>query len=283
MTENLFAFVLMPFDAAFTDTYRYGIKESATALGFRAERVDEQIFQEGMLSRIYRQIELADVVIADMTGKNPNVFYEVGYAHAKEKLCVLLTRQASDIPFDLKHHRHIVYNGSIAELRPQLEKELAWVKNDLLTRQKIKVKVALKEAFGDLDSDEFFATGAVEVAIDLINDSPDSSDEIEAIYFYTGPGWALKQTGQKCSSTASDLSDFSQRHFLNSPIRRLQKNSGWAQIKFSMQKTLGSVFQGDVLRRSYRINGRAVLRLSFTEGFRDYPIHLDVTCDDLPF
>ena len=69
-----FAFVLMPFDSTFDDIYRFGIKETASSLGIVAERVNEQIYQEGILERIYRQIETADIVIADMTGKNPNVF-----------------------------------------------------------------------------------------------------------------------------------------------------------------------------------------------------------------
>ena len=89
-----------------------------------AERVDEQIYREGILERIYRQIEAADIIIADMTGQNPNVFYEVGYAHAKGKLCILLTSNAADIPFDLKHQRHIVYDKSIVTLRRELEKEI---------------------------------------------------------------------------------------------------------------------------------------------------------------
>src|SRR5687768_13834868 len=98
-TTELFAFVLMPFDASFDDLYRFGIKEPAKELGILAERVDEQIYREGILDRIYRQIEVADIVIADMSGRNPNVFYEVGYAHAKDKLCILLTSNADDIPF----------------------------------------------------------------------------------------------------------------------------------------------------------------------------------------
>ena len=89
-----FAFVLMPFGDEFDDIYRLGIQETAKEQGVVAERVDEQIYTESILERIYRQIDAADFVIADMTGKNPNVFYEVGYAHAKEKICTLITQKA---------------------------------------------------------------------------------------------------------------------------------------------------------------------------------------------
>ncbi len=125
-TQKQFTFVLMPFDQSFNDLYRLGIKETAASLGIVAERVDEQLYREGILERIYRQIEAADIIIADMTGKNANVFYEVGYAHAKDKLCILLTNDDADIPFDLKHRRHIVYHGSITTLRSQLTEELKW-------------------------------------------------------------------------------------------------------------------------------------------------------------
>jgi len=61
-----------------------------------------------------------------MTGRNPNVFYETGYAHALGKKVVLLTQKADDIPFDLKHYQHIIYAGRIADLIPELEKRVRW-------------------------------------------------------------------------------------------------------------------------------------------------------------
>lgn len=64
-----------------------------------------------------------------MTGRNPNVFYEVGYAHALGKIVLLLTQKADDIPFDLKHKQHIIYgnNGSkIQNLRSELNPKLIW-------------------------------------------------------------------------------------------------------------------------------------------------------------
>ncbi|MDQ3818776.1 MAG: nucleoside 2-deoxyribosyltransferase, partial [Acidobacteriota bacterium] len=86
-----FIFVLMPFDEQFSDIYKFGIKGAADDVGAYAERVDEQIFTEGILDRIFNQISKADIVVADMTGRNPNVFYEVGYAHALGKKVILLT------------------------------------------------------------------------------------------------------------------------------------------------------------------------------------------------
>ena len=145
-----FAFVLMPFDGIFDDTYRFGIKETAESLDIVAERVDEQIYQESILDRIYRQIELADIVIADMTGRNPNVFYEVGYAHAKGKLCILLTSDAADIPFDLKHRRHVVYQGSIQTLRERLVEELRWALGELHNVQRAHVQVTSQQPVGEL-------------------------------------------------------------------------------------------------------------------------------------
>lgn len=109
----------MPFSPDFNDVYQIAIKEACETAGAYCERVDEQIFTESMLHRVYNQISKADIIIADMTGKNPNVFYEVGYAHALDKTVILLTQKADDIPFDLKHFQHIIYS-SIGPLRANL-------------------------------------------------------------------------------------------------------------------------------------------------------------------
>jgi len=128
-----FVFVLMPFKEDFDDIYELGIKEAAKEVGAYAERLDEQIFTEGILERIFNQISKADVIVADMTGRNPNVFYEVGYAHALGKIVLLLTQKADDIPFDLKHKQHIIYGNSgskIQNLRNELNTRLNWAINE---------------------------------------------------------------------------------------------------------------------------------------------------------
>lgn len=120
-----FVFVLMPFSDDFNDVYQFGIKRACEEHDAYCERVDEQMFDGTILERIFSQIARADVIVADMTGKNANVFYETGYAHALKKRVILLTKSAADIPFDLKHYTHLVY-GSIGELARQLAPRLAW-------------------------------------------------------------------------------------------------------------------------------------------------------------
>jgi nucleoside 2-deoxyribosyltransferase len=103
MSAQLFAFVLMPFDKKLRKRYER-IQRAADEAGIRAERVDDQSFyRRGIVDRIHSQIEASDFIIADMSKPNPNVFYEVGYAHAKHKLCLLLTDDTDTIPFDLRH------------------------------------------------------------------------------------------------------------------------------------------------------------------------------------
>lgn len=116
----------MPFSSEFTDVYEVGIKAACKDAGAYCERVDEQIFVESIIERVYNQIAKADVIIAEMTGRNPNVFYEAGYAHALNKTVILLTQNAEDIPFDLKHYPHIVYDGKIANLKSQLDARVRW-------------------------------------------------------------------------------------------------------------------------------------------------------------
>jgi nucleoside 2-deoxyribosyltransferase len=183
----IFAFVLMPFDSAFDDLYRFGIKEPAEQLGILAERVDEQIYTESILERIYRQIDRADIIIADMSGQNPNVFYEIGYAHAKSKLCILLTRNVSDIPFDLKHRRHIIHKSSILTLKQAIMDELKWAIHEINNIRKSRIKMHLTEIFGLLDKTSYAATGNLDFKIDLSNESGRPSAAIEAIYFLFHP------------------------------------------------------------------------------------------------
>jgi nucleoside 2-deoxyribosyltransferase len=62
---------------------------------------------------IWKGILKARIVIADITDRNPNVFYELGIAHTLGKPVILLTQKLTDIPFDLNRFRHIVYQDNL--------------------------------------------------------------------------------------------------------------------------------------------------------------------------
>lgn len=139
-----FVFVLMPFKPAFNNVYEFGIQQSCERIGLHCERADKQIFEGTILDRIYNQISKADIIVADMTGQNPNVFYEVGYAHALGKRVILLTGTREDIPFDLVHYPHIIYSDQLKVLASELERRLQWMienPRDSLSRVDVQLEI----------------------------------------------------------------------------------------------------------------------------------------------
>jgi len=124
IVKSRFAFVCMPFASEFSDFYEVGIKPVVLKCGFKCMRADELEHNKGILAVVYEQIQAAHIVIAEMTGRNPNVYYEVGYAHALGKEVVLLTQRADELPFDLRGFNHIVYEGRITVLKEKLAQRL---------------------------------------------------------------------------------------------------------------------------------------------------------------
>lgn len=276
-----FAFVLMPFDDSFGDIYKLGIQAVATECGVIAERVDEQTYSETMLERIYRQIDIADFIIADMTGKNPNVFYEVGYAHAKGKLCTLLTQSPDDIPFDLKHHRHIIYDGSIQTLKKKLKSEIKWLKSEREKQTTKPFTIELKSYDGQLVATAYSATAEMEFTFDITNKTKVRSPEIEAIYVYTGDAWKLTNGGRECPSVPTDEKRIL-KHFIQSPLPRLSPGS-WMQVKMEGKKVVWSKFSGDDLEEKYRLSGYMLFEIVTSDGNFIERLELDSEVEEVPF
>jgi hypothetical protein len=277
-----FAFVLMPFEQEFSDIYKLGIQAVAKDCGVIAERVDEQTYTESILERIYRQIENADFIIAEMTGRNPNVFYEVGYAHARGKLVTLLTQSADDIPFDLRHHRHIIYDGSIQTLQGKLRTEIEWLKKLVKKQKSTTFTMELRSAVGDLERTPYSDTALVELVFDIHNKTNRRSPDIEAIYIYTGKGWTFSQGGEECPFTSSDELTDGRRHFIRSPVPRLSPGA-WAQINLRGKKDVWSKWLGDEQQTSYTTSGIAILELSTSEGTFREDMHMSVEHLEIPF
>lgn len=277
-----FAFVLMPFDAAFDDIYKLGIQAVAAECGVIAERVDEQTFTETMLERIYRQIEHADFIIADMTNKNPNVFYEVGYAHAQGKLCTLLTQSAADIPFDLLHHRHIIYNGSIQTLKEKLKGEIKWLVAETEKQRGHPFTISTKKAYGELIKTSWDAKAVVDLVFDIHNKTTKKSPDIEAIYIHTSKPWKLKYENGECPSEAVHDTPDTVRHFVRSPVPRVSPGA-WTQIKVESSKEVWNKWSGEELQDAYTINGYLVLEIVTTEGSFKETLNVEVEVEEVPF
>lgn len=104
-------FVMMPFanpiGVYYQSIYEVAIKKA----GLTPVRADADIFGTGkIIDQVWRGIKNAKVLVAELTKRNPNVFYELGLAHALNKPVVLVSSNEEDVPFDLQHIRVIYYD-----------------------------------------------------------------------------------------------------------------------------------------------------------------------------
>jgi len=102
-------FVLMPFADRFQPIYDDHIRPAVEGVGLRCERADDIRGTNLITWDIWERINRARFLIAELTDRNPNVFYELGLAHALSKDVILLTQSMDFVPFDLKALRCIQY------------------------------------------------------------------------------------------------------------------------------------------------------------------------------
>jgi hypothetical protein len=121
------AFIVMQFTSPYNEVYRDAIQPLVTEIGFDPLRVDDIASPGIIISDIKNQITESSIVIADITEANPNVYYEVGMAHAIDKPTVLLAQRGTKLPFDVGPHRCIFYENTIpgrARLQEALKRSL---------------------------------------------------------------------------------------------------------------------------------------------------------------
>lgn len=103
-------FVIMPFSKTFEKIYELGLKPALISESWVCNRADKIFQSREIMTLVWEEILRSDLIIADLTGRNANVFYELGYAHALEKRTILLTQNINDVPFDLQHRRLVEYS-----------------------------------------------------------------------------------------------------------------------------------------------------------------------------
>ncbi len=130
--EKIDVFVLMPFNPKMEDVYTHHIKNLGDELGLSIQRADDNFSPKPFMEKVWDGICSAKLIIADCTQKNPNVFYEIGIAHAVGKKVLLITRSDKDIPSDIKHFEYIHYSYDQEGAEILIGKLRLFLKNELL-------------------------------------------------------------------------------------------------------------------------------------------------------
>lgn len=144
-------FVLMPFLNELKPVYDDHISKVTERLSLSTARADDFFTANSIVRDIWNAIFSADLLIADCTGRNPNVFYEIGIGHAIGRPVILISQKVEDIPFDLKHLRTIVYDFTPRGMK-QFETDLESTIQSVLERPKSLKELADKIAVGrDID------------------------------------------------------------------------------------------------------------------------------------
>lgn len=125
--------VMIPFEMSF-DKVLETIKAACSSLDLDCKRADDIWNNSILIQDIVELICCSSIVIVDFSGKNPNVFYEVGIAHTLGKHVIPITQHMEDVPFDLRHHRVIPYlnnNEGLNELGIKITGRLRVLKTQL--------------------------------------------------------------------------------------------------------------------------------------------------------
>lgn len=121
-------FVIMPFDPTMKEVYDDHIVKVIERMGMTIKRGDAFLSSQSIIDEVWSAIYHSEICIADCTGRNANVMYELGIAHTLGRPVILISQSVDDIPFDISHRRIITYDPQ--NLAP-LQENLAQIVRDL--------------------------------------------------------------------------------------------------------------------------------------------------------
>jgi len=126
-------FIIMPFGGWFDSYYREVYIPAIEEAGFVAKRADDLYRPGNIVNDIWNYTKEADIILADLTNKNPNVFYELGLAHAITKPAILITASMEDVPFDLRSLRVIEYDKNSSKWGELLQNKITLALKETLS------------------------------------------------------------------------------------------------------------------------------------------------------
>ena len=100
----------MPFGGYFDEYYDNIYKPAIEKANMDSFRADNIYMPSTIIKDIWNLIQSSTIILADLTRKNANVFYELGLAHASKKPVIFIAESMDDVPFDLRAQRVIIYN-----------------------------------------------------------------------------------------------------------------------------------------------------------------------------
>jgi len=211
---SLNVFVIMPFSDSISESvYKHSTKQVCQELGLNVQRADEIFSTNPILDDILSAIQEASIIIADISGKNPNVLYELGISHIlKQNQTIMITHEEfAQLPFDISHFRIIRYKDTIkgkVTFDDQLKKTIKYILRDFRSLYKqefdliidnlIRTKcehelfamLALNKSTKPILADDEFSAHGINKQIDIGTGGGDWGTAAAAFSFFVSFGYA---------------------------------------------------------------------------------------------
>jgi len=167
MQKKLDIFVAMPFGGKFDLIYRYLIKTPLETEGHKVRRADDDPENQNINKEIVQGISNADLVIADLTGQNVHVCYELGIAHSLKKPTIQIAQSLDDILFNLRS-----YGAEIYSIKSDGSSDLAYLICAIIERYNYSFSNPVND-FANAEPEKITIQGS-----SGIDDNVDDSEEV---------------------------------------------------------------------------------------------------------
>jgi hypothetical protein len=117
-------FSAMPFNAEHSDQLWKIIQGVCSIRGLNLRRADSPVYPNPILVDILDELEKAEIIIADLTGLNANVLYELGIAHVRCDSVILVCKKGQILPFDLGNIRCIYFDFGSPKMQVEFAERL---------------------------------------------------------------------------------------------------------------------------------------------------------------